>query len=197
MSNYIKVQFKPNRNGIGGSFPVKISLKLDNLPYELKNIDAKIDTGCSISVIHLAKIQNNTSSLIQLKDNDLRNNVSYLESYGVETGGTKHSALITHNDKLNCPALKFRHRANNFSIAGMNLGDIDIHVNYNRKGNILIGMDIIKKWDIHIGEDKDGNLVMLACPRDKITKEYYNEVNKLFDLGDKLLDASISQSENI
>lgn len=111
----------------------------------------KIDTGCSISTIPLARFQALKVFCDSLKAVDIEENIHYEISYGVETGGEKHKKPDTYEEKMSCPAMKFQHTIWNFQIAGVPVMNEEIYVNYNRKGNILIGMDILQHWDIHMG----------------------------------------------
>lgn len=61
--------------------------------------------------------------------------------------------------------MKFQHTIQDFQIAGMPVRNDVIYVNYNRRGNILIGMDILQYWDIHMGNSRiTGKKLFLACP---------------------------------
>lgn len=51
--------------------------------------------------------------------------------------------------------MKFEHGVSDFMIGGVKISADKICLNYDRKGNILIGMDILKDWDIHIGVSKE------------------------------------------
>ena len=54
-----------------------------------------------------------------------------------------------------------------------------IYVNYNRRGNILIGMDILQYWDIHMGTSRiTGKKLFLACPEENIYVEYLNALEE-------------------
>ena len=76
---------------------------------------------------------------------------------------------------MSCPVMKFQHTIQDFQIAGMPVRNDVIYVNYNRRGNILIGMDILKDWDIHMGNSRiTGKKLFLACPGENICLEYLN-----------------------
>lgn len=51
--------------------------------------------------------------------------------------------------------MKFEHGVSDFMIGGVKISADKICLNYDRKGNILIRMDILKDWDIHIGISKE------------------------------------------
>lgn len=159
------------------------SFKLDNIQAPFSNVLVKIDTGCSISTIPLARFQALKGFCDSLKAADIEENVHYEISYGVESGGEKHKKPDTGAEKMSCPAMKFRHAICNFQIAGMSVKNDAIYVNYNRKGNILIGMDILQYWDIHMGTSRiTGKKLFLACPEDSICLEYRKALEENFGI---------------
>lgn len=181
---------EPTQLGIGGSFSTKASLKLDNIRAPLNNIKVKIDTGCPISVIPLAKFKPLQSLCNELKEVDIKDNIEYVASYGVETGGEKHDKPVTFDEKMECPALKFKHSVSNFEIAGVKISNDYIFVNYNRKGNILIGMDILKDWDIHIGISKIyKKTIFLACPYNSLNEDYYKALEEHFEIATEIISS--------
>ena len=185
-NNYIKISMIPTKHGIGGSFVTKANFKLDNMKMPLYNVEVKIDTGCSISTITAKKLNIPLSKLSQLKIEDIENNIAYHLSYGVETGGQRHTEPRTFNEKMKCSAMKFEHSISDFTINGVKISNKTIHINYDRTSNILIGMDILKDWDIHIGtvDDSDlveyGETIFIACPKDQINDDYLLELERLF-----------------
>ena len=143
----------------------------------------KIDPGCSVSTIPLARFQALKGFCDSLKAADIEENVHYEISSGVETGGEKHKKPDTDAEKMLCPAMKFRHVIRNFQIAGMSVMSDVIYVNYNRKGNILIGIDILQYWDIHMGTSRiTGKKIFLACPEDSICLEYSKALEENFGI---------------
>ena len=202
MSKYIKLVMHSTRVGAGGAFNGTASFKLDNIikPFEL--VPVKIDTGCSISTMPISKFISAESFVRQLKDEDLKNGVEYLISYGVESGGQRHEVPRTYYEKMECTALKFKHAVSNFEICGVPISTEHLYINYNRKGNILIGMDILKDWDIHIGTIDTGETIFLGCPKDQINDEYLQELEDTFHIASDI-NASIvrqklyQQSKNV
>ncbi|MCM1089833.1 MAG: hypothetical protein NC413_03260 [Muribaculum sp.] len=183
MNKYIAIEMSPTRVRIGGSFMTTASFKLDNIQAPFSNVLVKIDTGCSISTIPLARFQALKGFCDSLKAADIEGNVHYEISYGVETGGEKHKRPDTDAEKMSCSAMKFQHTICNFQIAGMSVKNDVIYVNYNRKGNILIGMDILQYWDIHMGTSRiTGKKLLLACPEDSICLEYRNALEENFGI---------------
>ncbi|MBR6223261.1 MAG: hypothetical protein IKQ71_07470 [Lachnospiraceae bacterium] len=67
-------------------------------------------------------------------------------------------------------------------VSYVEIGNIEGSVSYDRIGNILIGMDILKKLETHIGTTATGDTVLLACPKDKVTYDYWDKLGNLYDL---------------
>ena len=171
----------PTACGIGGSFNTEASFCLDNFKAPFYDIEVKIDTGCSISTIPLKKLKVSDTLCKNLKNIDIMNNLPYFLSYGVESGGLKHKIPITNEEKMDCSAMKFEHRISDFIIGGVKVSSDKICLNYDRKGNILIGMDILKDWDIHMGISKvTGKSLFLACPMKNGSREYADALKKHF-----------------
>ena len=77
--------------------------------------------------------------------------------------------------------MKFEHGISDFMIGGVKISSDKICLNYDRKGNILIGMDILKDWDIHIGVSKvTGKNLFIACPMENECREYIEALEKYF-----------------
>ena len=92
---------------------------------------------------------------------------------------------------MQCTAMKFEHTISEFKIDGVSINTSKIYLNYNRNGNILIGMDIMKDWDIHIGTTPTGETLFLACPQDQLNDEYFRELNRIFGIGDSIITAEV------
>lgn len=182
MNNFIKIPMI-NRKFGGGTFNVDASfdLCLTGVRMNFSETPVKIDTGCDLSTIPLGKT--GYPYLKELKKRDILNNVDSTLSFGVESGGRPYKKPVTLQEKMDCSAIKFRHKIENLTICGMPLGSVSIFVNYDRTSNILIGMDILKTWDIHIGKIKSGETILLACPYNQINDEYLLELERTFRLG--------------
>lgn len=146
---------------------------MDNFQSPFYDIEVKIDTGCSISTIPLKRLKVSDTLCKILKGIDISNCIPYYISYGVESGGLKHTVPQTDGEKMNCPAIKFEHGISDLTIAGVKIPCEKICLNYDRRGNILIGMDILKNLDIHMGVSKvSGKYLFLASDKEEISKEY-------------------------
>lgn len=183
MNKYIEMEMLHTACGIGGSFSTEASFRLDNFKAPFYSIEVKIDTGCSISTIPLKRLNVSDTLCKTLKKFDILNQTPYFLSYGIESGGLRHKAPITDEEKMDCPAMKFEHKIMDFTIGGTEIQSDKICLNYDRKGNILIGMDILKDWDIHIGVSKvTRKNLLLACPMENRSSEYRNALEKHFGL---------------
>lgn len=83
---------------------------------------------------------------------------------------------------MGCTALKFKHYVSNFEIAGVPISHNYLYINYDRTSNILIGMDILKDWDIHIETIDSGETIFLGCPKDQINDAYLQELENTFHI---------------
>ncbi len=183
MSSYILLEVveKVNRiNDVSMSFEAYADFGLMDNDYN--NILIKIDTGCSISTIPYYRLWKNEYLCKKKKQEDINDDIPYTFSYGVETGGRHHRIPRTRKGKLKCEAIKFKHNIEKLTIAGCEIGDCSMYVNYDRRGNILIGPDILQRFDSLMGISRDsGKYIMLACPRDQVDKrEFYEEVRRHF-----------------
>ena len=114
----------------------------------------------------------------------------------IETGGKNHKKPKTYDEKMVCEALKFRHDIYDFEINGLPISHSYIYVNYNRKGNILIGMDILKDWDIHIRTIDTGENIFLGCPKEQINDAYLQELEDTFHIASELNTKNIRYNQN-
>lgn len=184
MNKYIEIEMTPTVYGAGGSFNTEAGFRLDNFKAPFYNIEVKIDTGCSISTIPLKGLKVSDTLCKLLKRIDIANDVPYFLSYGIETGGLKHKIPVTDEERMDCPAMKFEYGISDFVIGGVGISSDKICLNYDRSGNILIGMDVLENWDIHIGVSKKiEKSLLLACPFDNIYKEYFEALETHFGIG--------------
>ena len=173
MNNFIISELRNN------SFTCRTDLSI--LGFSFRSINFKLDTGCSFSTIPFHRLKNDDSVCAELKEQDILNNFESMVSYGVE-----HPKPQTFEEKMNCPAIKFKHKLTNFVLGGYSLPDTDIFVNYDRHGNILIGMDILSKFDIHMGisqiTGKETLIAVLKSQSDK--SDYYNALRDHFSIAE-------------
>ena len=176
MNNYMKCVLK------GNVFWSLLELQLGGGIYK---IHCKVDTGCSYSNLPIQNLVSEKEAL-KMKMEDIRNEIPYQRSYGVsdtEEVKRKDKQLISQGRLLECTSLKFEHKFENVVLNNYNLGKTTIRINYDRTGNILIGMDILSDMDIHMGTDKHtGEYVMIGCLKSHITIGYREALRNIFGL---------------
>lgn len=183
MNDYILCRLDSTSSGIGGTFSTTATFQLDNVPVLFQDVQVKIDTGCAVSTVSLSRFRPLRPFCKEYKEQDILSGRPYLLSYGVESGGMNHERPATIDEKLSCPALKFEHRVSQFEIAGVPIAKDSLYVNYDRRAHILIGMDILSDWDIHMGISHSiGEVIFLGCPNSWIGKEYQDALTTHFGL---------------
>ena len=112
------------------------------------------------------------------------NRSSFKLSYGIESGGQRHKQInfLSAQDIMNASEISFKHMVTNIEFNGVIIPDRKMYINYDRKGNILIGMDILRDWDIHIGTIDSGETIFLGCPKDQINDGYLQELENTFHI---------------
>lgn len=190
-TKFIEIKQSYNRLQFSGA------IRYNNL--YLKSNKFIIDTGCSNSVIPIKTIMNNDELLEELKLMDLEDENTIKQiSFGVndnieEINRIKELYKNKQYNKIN-EHLSMNKKLITLEIQDVILRDIDIRINYSRIGNPLIGMDILSKFDIHIGPDKTNNgiITLIGCPLNKLNDDYYRKLDEAFGLGDKILTSEIN-----
>ncbi len=183
MNEFLELELIPNANGCGGTFIATADFSLDNFRTRFKDIEVKIDTGCSVSVIHSERLQIPRVLSQTKKIADINANIPFLCSYGVETGGLPHDIPKTFGEKASCSAMKFMHGVSDLHIQGVKIPATKIHINYDRKSNILIGMDILGLMETHIGLSRDnGKLMLISSPYGQESVPFNQALEKHFGL---------------
>lgn len=161
--------------------------------FGLENVNVKIDTGCPYTSIPIKKLGISPEKALEWKKRDIEDsNIQKKISYGVndtEEQKELYREMLKQGKYEELPAVTFLHSGLTMSFDGVKINSSSVKVSYDRTGNILIGMDILKNWDIHMGTTKNGKTVLLACPKDQLNDEYFLELNNLFELGDDILGA--------
>ena len=177
-NNFIVIEMNNN------AFVTDMSVSIPDLGINVCTCKCKIDTGCSYSTIPFFRLEPLMNNALELKSKDIFNKVPYMQTYGVESGGDTHSKPQTFDEKMECPALKFKHKMINVNFNGYAVGDFDVHINYDRRGNILIGMDILKEFiiymDVSIVTGKETLIMMLRSEEN--TSDFYRECAKHFGI---------------
>ena len=118
-----------------------------------------------------------------MKQNDCQNDsIAKTISFGVNDSKVKRDddkKKFKNKRFMELNSISFRHVANNFTLGNLELGNFPISVSYDRTGNILIGMDILKNLEIYIGKKHKDETVLIACKQK--TKEFFALLSELAD----------------
>ena len=178
MSNYIIVEMRNN------CLMLPITVSIEDLNVYKRSCIAKIDTGCSYSTIPYVKLNSDVMMASQFKGLDIHNEQYSIESYGVESSGIAHKSPVTFDEKMKCTALKFRHDMINVAFNEYQVGNLPVFINYDRRGNILIGMDVLSKFIIYIDTSrvtgKETLIMTLKSEPDK--SSFYDKVKDHFNI---------------
>lgn len=155
----------------------------------IENINIKIDTGCPYTSIPILKLGISSMKAQQMKQKDCADSRIKKEiSFGVNDSKDKREAdkeKFKKGQYMELKSITFQHGGFDIDFEGVHIGKDFVKISYDRTGNILIGMDVLSKLDIHIGKSKVlGKTVFLACPNDRINQEYLNALNQHFELKD-------------
>lgn len=166
---------------------------------DVGDYDVKIDTGCSKTNIPVQSMGMSHDSAMEYKWKDLNNSeIKHYMTFGVNDSA-EYRQLVAHEmsteQLMDVRAVSFRHRNVEIEIGGIRIKKA-ISVNYDRTGNVLIGMDILSQLDMHIGKSKIlDKTVLLACPYTMLNDDYYRALEDHFGLGSSLVFAQVFQPE--
>lgn len=163
-------------------FRTTASFELNGMKFSA--VDVKIDTGCPHTSFPMLKLGLSENAAYKLKEADCKNeSVAKAISFGVNDTKQKRDEdkrKFKSGRFMELNSISFRHTAEGFSLGSLTLGDFPISVSYDRTGNTLIGMDILKKLDIFIGKNKSGETVLIACKQE--TKSFVAALSELIDV---------------
>lgn len=179
---YIRSVLKNNR------FTVSLKLKFEGM--EESEIEAILDTGCHHSHLSI------DTMFIFLSDEDIKaEKAKYMRirhkwiGTGVESSNQKVNTDI--ND-VNNPRIILCQKMYDVKINNVDIGNRYMGVSYDTHMVALIGMFILKDWDIHIGKNKYNETVFLGCPYNKLNQEYYLALNNEFGIQQNINAAVIN-----
>lgn len=178
MSNYLFVELVDN------SFTLYIHGELDNYDYYMHDLSCKIDTGCTHTVLNYFRIDPDSSQGEIKKIMDLDAKVPYKRSFGVESRGFYSKSPKTRKEFMRDNSLKFTHTIKSATFEDYSIGDIEVGINYDRRGTCLIGMDILQLFDFHIGTSLvTNNVIFIGVLKSQLDKsDYYNALREHFGL---------------
>ena len=173
MQNYILAKL------IGRAFTISIDAicpDVDQIPIRGNIV---IDTGCMYSNIPLQSIGFSPDECAHYKHIDAKRykngEIKASRSRGVESGNKKFPPLweLTMDDILKSPAIGFKHSLTNVTLGTLSLDTLEVKLNYDRTSSMLLGMNVLRHFEMHFGpsliDDEDNNIhkddyILLACP---------------------------------
>lgn len=153
----------------------------------IEDINVKIDTGCPFTSIPVLKLGISNTKALQMKQKDCLNGRIRKEiSFGVNDKKQKRETdkeKFRNGQYMELSSVTFQHSGFDIDFGGVHIKKDFVRVSYDRTGNILIGMDVLSKMDIHIGMSRLlEKTIFLACPNDRINQEYLSALKQHFYL---------------
>ena len=187
-NSYIKISLNENNE-----FRAKANIIIPSINVlDANDVIVKIDTGCPYTSFPVKNLGISEEKALAYKQKDSNDSsVRKSISFGVNDSKEKRD-----NDKklfksqlfMQLTSVSFRHSDVKLKIMDVSISVDSVMLSYDRTGNILIGMDIMKDWDIHISTvanpdlEETGKTIFLACPKDSINAEYRSELKRLFNI---------------
>lgn len=170
MNNYLFLEEENH------AFYTSLLLRIKSLGiYELTK--CKIDTGCSLTNIPIRRLNISDEQAYKLKADAINNSIPYFMTYGVsDTKETREidQHLLSQNRLLDIKSLRFSFDADTLVIGNQELGVQPIGINFDRTGNILIGMDTLKNFQIVIDTSViTRKYTLIGCLKSQIDKTAY------------------------
>lgn len=172
MSNFILAKLNEEKN----SFFTECRLSLFDI--DAFNI-IKIDTGCAYSNIAFQSFFDASKETARRRKGlALISHTKQYISFGAsDTQSDRELAkdMIKRGKILDCKAVSFAYDTTlNFHTYSI---QTEIRVNFDRDGNSLLGMDILKDFDIHIGKSLlTGEITFLGCRKEDVSAEYIQAI---------------------
>lgn len=147
---------------------------------QLFDVDVKVDTGSNYSSLSALTIGFTEEEALELKKKDY--NDKNIEWKRERNAGTTETQKRESNIWQVCGCIEkvknilFSHTAHNITIAGMYIEDMNFGVSYDTNRPILLGMDVLKQFDIHIHKTEDDKTILLACPLYYMSEKYKQAV---------------------
>lgn len=182
-NNYIFLELNQNNE-----FRADVNMIIKSMDITaIENINIKIDTGCPYTSIPVLKLGISSMKAQQMKQKDCADSTIRKEiSFRVNDTKEKRDAdkeKFRNKQYMELKSITFQHGGFDIAFGGIHVEKDFVKVSYDRTGNILIGMDILSKLDIHIGKSKLlGKTIFLACPNDRINQEYLSALKRHFEL---------------
>ena len=187
-NNYFKVYSNGNRR-----FEVTLEFYLDGERYSTPR--AIIDTGCPTSLIPaniLFGIYGDMNSPEVRSKMREEKAIAISKGYRRYThrgiGNSTKSIGVgnTFEDILNNKRVVFERDATNISINHCSIQDTKVRISYDDLGITLIGYELLKQLDIHMGLSSDRRMCIVGCPRQQFNNEYLKALEETFGLATTL-----------
>lgn len=187
-NNYIKISLNENNE-----FRAKANIIIPSINVlDADDVIVKIDTGCPYTSFPIKNLGISEEKALVYKQKDSNDSsVRKSISFGVNDSKEKRDndkKLFKDQKFMQLTSVSFKHSDVKLKIMDVNIVVDSVMLSYDRTGNILIGMDIMKAWDIHISTvtnpdlEETGKTIFLACPKDSINEEYISELKRLFNI---------------
>lgn len=108
---------------------------------------------------------------------------------GVESNGKENN---TDENDINNPRVMVSQKCYKVHINNICLGNKYLNVSYDTNQVALIGMSILKDWDIHIGKNKNNETVFIGCPYNQLNQEYYLALENEFGIKENINAAIVN-----
>ena len=169
-----------------GGFFTNVVIRIDELGiYEIAR--CKIDTGCAKTNIPIKRLNISERQAKLLKQKAINDNVPYKPTYGVsDTLSIRNmdKTQISKGNLIDVSSLRFSYHADSITIGNQWIGGCDIGVNFDRTGNILIGLDTLQSFQIVIDTSiVTGKYTLIGCLKSQPDKlMYYKALEKHFGI---------------
>jgi hypothetical protein len=168
----------------------KFTCKLTALFEGTDNVDMKavLDTGCTNSHISIDKMFIFLGNEQYEEKEKWMNMRDYTLGTGVESNNKINNNKITYTKlDVSNPRIMVANRYYNVHINGINIGNGILFTSYDTSDVALIGMSIMKDWDIHIGKDiTTGKVKLLACPNNQLNNDYFEALERIFGISSNI-----------
>ena len=165
-------------------FRTRASFEINGMKFS--GVDVKIETGCPHTSFPMLKLGLSEESAYKLKEKDCQNEkIAKTISFGVNDTKVKRDEdkrKFKSKRFMELNSISFKHTVKDFILGDLSLGNFPISVSYDRTGNTLIGMDILKKLDIFIGKNKEEEIVLIACPGNQESQSFVAVLSELIDV---------------
>lgn len=179
-TDYIICELSNNNNSFDCEF--KCNLLRYNYPNSIK-----LDTGAEFTLLSMPRLGLEENVCLESKEKLLRDNrYIYTIMNGVETtysNITREEFMSwSLEQKMNCKGICIFIRVKDIVVNSYSFNkEAGIFVTFDNNSNNLLGMDILKHFDFHIGVSRvTGKSTFIGCLKDRINSEYLDALYQHF-----------------